>query len=247
MYPKDPARTLNVILKTKGQLNVLIDDILKEVKATAEKTRLQQFSLMDRAVSLKKRVKKVVGRIFKPHLKETNKISNKETKKMLVKADVINESSPFSLGTVSDEFLELSIFLLEQVFDKYITDLITSIINDQRLDPNKRNLQKILSSIKKSMDNNMTRTVVTETTKVYIKARTDIFEKYEITKHTWVTVGDGRVCKFCAPLNNKTVKVGSPFAYYREFGHVYAPGFHPRCRCNLIMSKEYYPLTKSVK
>ncbi len=44
------------------------------------------------------------------------------------------------------------------------------------------------------------------------------------------TAVDDRVCGYCGPLHNQTVRKGEPFMH-PTLGEIYGPPVHPRCRC----------------
>lgn len=52
------------------------------------------------------------------------------------------------------------------------------------------------------------------------------------SKKIWLTAEDERVCPICGPLDKQTVPVGEQWTTI-EGEKVWAPGIHPRCRCDV--------------
>lgn len=52
-------------------------------------------------------------------------------------------------------------------------------------------------------------------------------------KKVWITRRDGRVCSYCDPLDELTIRVGKEFDTY--YGYFQTPPAHPQCRCMLIL------------
>ncbi len=72
---------------------------------------------------------------------------------------------------------------------------------------------------------------VTETTRAYSEGEMAAYKQEGITEWTWRTNNDEITCPICAPLNNKTVKIGEAFGKDRKGIPFTKPPSHVNCRC----------------
>lgn len=77
---------------------------------------------------------------------------------------------------------------------------------------------------------------VTEITRAYAQGNKTAYQEAGVTHWTWRTNRDELVCKYCGPLNNKTVRIGDVFGALRG-RPVTEPPFHPNCRCWIVPNK----------
>jgi SPP1 gp7 family putative phage head morphogenesis protein len=76
------------------------------------------------------------------------------------------------------------------------------------------------------------RIAVTEITRAFAEGETIAYQNAGIDKWRWNTNHDGIVCKVCAPLNGKVVKIGEPFGHNaNDEPIIKPPDGHPNCRC----------------
>ncbi len=54
----------------------------------------------------------------------------------------------------------------------------------------------------------------------------------DIEYQRYKCAADDKVCGYCGPLHNQTVRKGEPFIH-PSLGEVYGPPLHPRCRCGV--------------
>lgn len=71
----------------------------------------------------------------------------------------------------------------------------------------------------------------TETTRAFASGQMQVYQAEGIERWQWSTNRDDLVCPVCAPLNNKVVPIGKPFAVDQEQGEITQPPAHPNCRC----------------
>lgn len=101
------------------------------------------------------------------------------------------------------------------------------------------------SDISKLFDRSRASTIaVTEATRAFASGEEIAYLNEGITHWTWQTNRDELVCKFCGPLNGKTVKIGDVFATFRGVA-VVKPPFHPNCRCGVRPKVNKTPLVQA--
>lgn len=87
-------------------------------------------------------------------------------------------------------------------------------------------LQPLFGSVRSS------RIAVTEMTRAFAEGETMTYLNAGIDEWRWNTNHDGIVCKICAPLNGKVVKIGQPFGVNgRGEPIIKPPDAHPNDRC----------------
>lgn len=74
---------------------------------------------------------------------------------------------------------------------------------------------------------------VTETTRAYAEGELEAYRQEGITEIIWRTNRDEITCIYCGDINDKTVKIGEAFGYFRG-KPVTSPPFHPNCRCWIV-------------
>jgi SPP1 gp7 family putative phage head morphogenesis protein len=75
------------------------------------------------------------------------------------------------------------------------------------------------------------RIAVTETTRAFASGERMTYLQNGIGKWRWQTNNDDIVCKYCEPLNQKIVDIGTAFGDDANGDPVYQPPGHINCRC----------------